>query len=96
MPTLDNRGATQYRLTKNAYQRKDYDQRRVLGLCVRCGQPAMHRRVYCASHLQALREYAAARRVVIPGVELAHCGCWHPVTTLPLHCPSCGRTWVER
>jgi hypothetical protein len=28
------------------------------------------------------------------GPELACCNAWHPVTTLPFLCPTCGRAWL--
>lgn len=57
--------------------------------------------------LEARLQEAAARRGHPPRVtpsypqvplwmtELACCSTWHPVTSLPFLCPTCGRTWLE-
>ena len=54
---------------------------------------ARTRSIYCPEGpcYARAREEATFQRVMHQGAQMiAHCGAWHPLTTLPWSCPQCG------
>lgn len=65
-----------------------------LGVTRSCAQCLERFRLYrhhtSVSIRRKSREQAEARRTAPGPNRIAHCGAWHPLTTLPWCCPQCG------
>lgn len=73
-----------------------YARRKAAGRCVTAldHAPAAPGHMLCEACLEGMQARTPQAMHAAPRM-LAHCGAWHPITTLPLRCPCCGQQWRE-